>query len=222
MEETPITLVALAVLSQLAPVAAGLLARDRLTTARAWVLAWCTMQAGGDFAAILLDATGHDPNWLSYLITPLQGAVVLWALSLWQSRPLARLTLRLAIPLFVVAEAVLAGGIGIRGAGSLASPLYLVLALGAAIYTLGTRGTREADSRFQADWFWMCTGLVVFLGAGASLSPLHPALAGGAMGGGEVVPLAKPLAHIAAALCLTVGALCPLGEARARALSRAW
>lgn len=207
----------LAALSRLAPVAAGLGARGRLTGARAWVLVWCTIQVAADLVALLLDRDGHSTQWIQYCATPLEGATILWALSLWQRQALARLTLRLAIPLFLVAFGVLVALGDPRGATPLAGPVYTMLALGAALYTLGTRGHDEAESLWQSDWFWMCGGLMLYFGSGATLVPVgavvardHPELV---IRASEV----KSLVDIVAFAALTIGALCPLPQPYARA-----
>ena len=202
----------LAVLSQLVPVAAGLGARGRLTGARAWVLAWCAIQVAADLLALLLGRDGRTAQWIDYSVTPLAGATILWALSLWQRRAVARLTLRLAITLFVIAFGVLVALGDPRGATPLAGPVYVMLALGAALYTLGTRGNGEAESLWQSDWFWMCGGLALFFGSAATLAPVGAVLAPGHPELVNRASTVKSLVEIVAFAALTIGALCPLPQ----------
>jgi hypothetical protein len=209
MGELPLTL-HMAAGSQVLPIAAGLLAPDRLAGARRWILIWCTLQFAFDMLALLLARSNQMNLWIGLFDATLGGVLVLWALSLWQRRPLARLTLQLMIPLYAVATILLALVEGVGGFSTLAHPVYAMLALGAAIWTLATRSHDETKPLLRSDWFWMCIGLALYFGSTSTLSPLSAVLLGTHP---ELVVRAlevKSAVDIVAFTAMTIGVLCPL------------
>src|SRR5688572_30226848 len=71
--------------SQILPVLAAFRYRTRLPPARLWAIAWCAALLAGDATQIWLrGASGNNNQWLQFLGVPIQNAIMLWTLSLWQ------------------------------------------------------------------------------------------------------------------------------------------
>ena len=158
--------------SQAVPLVAGVAAHRRLTSARVWIMFWCAVYLIMNLAGRYLGARGLNNHFLSYVALPVQCLGVMWALSLWQVRPTARLTLRLAVPAFLLAFIALTLLLeDPRNFSTIAEPVYSIVALGAAIATLLTRSPDETGPLLHQDWFWICCGLILHFGALAVLTP---------------------------------------------------
>src|SRR5690348_10482500 len=94
-------------LSEVGPILAGVVRRPRRGDPKAWVMAWCLLLIGANIAGLYMGAHHINTHPLVYGIIPFQGAIILWALSLWQTRQIARLAIRAAIPPFLVAWGLL-------------------------------------------------------------------------------------------------------------------
>src|SRR5688572_8956825 len=92
-----------AALSQTLPLIAGLRFGTRLPAPRVWTLAWCVTLLLSDALQLWLrGSTGNNNLWVRVASTPIQNAVMLWTLSLWQRHGVSRLAFRIAIPIFLV------------------------------------------------------------------------------------------------------------------------
>src|SRR5262245_32455926 len=91
--------------SQYVPLVAAAVRRRDITRPRLFVLLWVGIYVVVNLVGIILAKRHINNHFLPVIVTPLQGIVILWALSLWQTRQVARLTIRLAIPCFLVAWA---------------------------------------------------------------------------------------------------------------------
>src|SRR3712207_454400 len=99
----PVVLYAAAA-SQALPVLAAFKHRSRLPQARLWALAWCAALLLTDVTQIWLrGASGNNNLWIRIVTIPIQNAIMLWTLSLWQRHTVSRLAFRIAIPLFLFA-----------------------------------------------------------------------------------------------------------------------
>lgn len=163
--------------AQLAPLATAFLRRAQMTPARFWVFIWLVLWAVMNMIGYVVANLHYNNHFLSYIFTPLQGVAILWALSLFQEKPVARLTIRIAIPFFVVAWAVALVFIeNPLRFSTVAEPVYSILALGTALYTLVTRSGEATEPVNQQDWFWICGGLALYFAALTVLLPLSAAL----------------------------------------------
>ena len=196
--------------SQYLPLVAAVVGRQRLTRPRVFVLLWVAIYVVMDAIGVLLARQGINNHFVSTVFIPFQGAVILWALSLWQTRQLARLTIRLLIPFFIVAWAAFTLTIeNVRNFSLAAEPVYSMLALGAAIFTLVSRGADATEPLTRQDWFWICGGLAIHFGALAVVLPLAAGLITTNV---EVVVRAytvRAVDNIFAFNCITIGFLCP-------------
>jgi hypothetical protein len=170
---------------------------------------WCGLYVLQNAISVPLALAHHNNHWTSYVFVPLQGAAILWALSLWQTRQMARLTIRAAIPGFLAAWLLLLFVEDIHNFSAIAEPVYSLLSLSAALYTLVVRSADAIDSLLREDWFWICAGLSLHFGALIFLTPLGAALV---RTNPEIIVRAyyvRALLNVLAYVLITYGFLCP-------------
>jgi hypothetical protein len=169
------TIAYLATLMQAVPVLTAVLSRHGFAGPRRWIAAWCLLGLAGDAT---LEMFNHINNlWVIYLVVPLMGAVALYAMAAWQNAELSRIAIWLMIPLSVAAWfLVLLSFEDWTSFSLVVEPMYDILCLGAALFTMGARGLREDTPLVRQDWFWLCGGLAVYYGAAAGSSPLLAAV----------------------------------------------
>ncbi len=171
---------------------------------------WCSLQFLGNLIFAYIAFRHQNNHFISYVGILLMAPAILWALSLWQSRPVARLTIRLTIPAFVVAWTLLTLLVeDITNFSPVAEPIYSMLALGAAVYTLLSRGLTENEPLLRQDWFWVCAGMCLYFVPLIVVEPLsaayvrtNPALV-------MDVYTVRFYINTAAFIAVTIGMLCP-------------
>jgi phospho-N-acetylmuramoyl-pentapeptide-transferase len=145
-----------AVASETLPILAGLAKPARLRGARGFIAAWCAVLLAHNAAAFILGRQQINTHFLTFIATPIEGVLILWGLSLWQVRPMARLTLRIMILPFIVAWGILSLTMeNVRSFSAVAEPVYCLLALGAALYTVVVRGLLILISVAISVLLWM-------------------------------------------------------------------
>jgi hypothetical protein len=163
----------LATFAQAAPPLAALAARRPLDRARAYTLAWCGVLLAVDLVGMALAWNRVNNHWLSYIVTPVSAALVLWTLSHWQTGEVARLTFRIAIVPTVVAWGVLTWLVDDVSTFSLtAVPMVKLECLAAAAFTLVAGSLHERQALLRRDWLWVSAGLALYFAASAALEPL--------------------------------------------------
>lgn len=163
----------LAIVSQAAPAIAALAARRPLDRARAYTLAWCGVLLAVDLVGMALAWNRVNNHWLSYIVTPVSAALVLWTLSHWQTEEVARLTFRIAIVPTVVAWGVLTWLVeDVSTFSRAAAPMVKLVCLAAAAFTLVSGSLHERQALLRRDWFWVSAGMALYFGASAALEPL--------------------------------------------------
>ena len=214
MYRIPLVLYA-ASLSQTIPVVAGLRHRYRLPRARLFTIAWCLALLVGDAVQLWLRGPGKNNLWLDAAIVPVDNAIMLWTLSLWQRHAVPRLAFRIAIPVFLVAVLALVPTIKETAAFDLvAGPFQSLLLLAGALYTLVTNAASDPGRVTRYDWFWVTIGASLYYGLRVALPPFAAILIGTHP---ELVRLAYLLqawADIAVFLLIARGIWCPLPQAR--------
>lgn len=167
----------LAIVSEAAPLAAALVARRPQRGVRAWILAWCAVLLVVDGVTVWLALHGIHNLWLFNFFTPASVAVVLWALSHWQTGDLSRLTMRLAIVPFLLVWTGLTLAVEDTSAFSRAAdPMASIVGLGAAAFTLLARSRSASGALLRHDWFWVSAGIALYFGASSALAPLSALL----------------------------------------------
>jgi hypothetical protein len=172
-------LIHLSVWCEAAPLVAVVVARRPVRGARAWVVGWSVLLLVENLILYQLAARRIHNLWVPYIFTPATTAALLWALSLWQIRDIARLTMRLSIVPFLVTWAVVALAFDSTSSFSRAAqPLAYVVGLFAAAYTLVALSRAVTSDLLRQDWFWVSAGLVLYLGTFSMIGPLSSLLAG--------------------------------------------
>lgn len=201
--------------SQYLPLVAAFVRRKGLTRPRVFVLIWVGLYGLMNILAVYLGTRGVNNHFLTPIFTPFQGVVILWALSLWQTRHVPKLTIRLAIPCFLIAWAAFTVTIeDVRNFSLAAEPVYSMLALGAALYTLVTRGGDATEPLTQQDWFWICAGLALHFGALAVVLPLAAGLVHADPPMVVRAYAVRAIVNVLAFICITIGFLCPTPATR--------
>src|SRR4051812_48719320 len=91
-------------LCSLVPITAALWARRRPSPPHLLILVFCAVYFMTDSVALYFGPVRHLNNhWISYVATPVEAGLVLWALSLMQVRPVARTAIRNSVPVFILA-----------------------------------------------------------------------------------------------------------------------
>ena len=169
----PSLIVHVGVMSVLAPLGTAYLRRRQLTPAQFWVFIWLFLLAIMNIIGYVVGRLHYNNHFLTYVFTPFQDAAILWALSLYQLQPVVRAAIRIAIPVFVVAWALALPLIeNVNNFSLFAEPVYSILALGAAVYTLASRSSEATEPVQQQDWFWICAGLALYFAALTVMLPL--------------------------------------------------
>lgn len=194
---------------QFAPIVTGLAARTGFAGPRRWIVGWMLLGIVFDLLQRVLGRSDLNNLWTTYLAAPLMGAAALSAMATWQRHDLARTAIRIMIPLSLVAWLVLVFAVETSDSFSLVvDPMYALLALGVAVFTMGSRGLREDAPLLRQDWFWFCGGFALYYGAAAASSPFSATLVG------ERVDLVlraltlQAVTNIVAYVLVTIGFLC--------------
>lgn len=192
------------------PIVVGLLRPSWLTGPRLCIVLWSTVSLGSNLVARWFGARGINNHFITYAITPVQGALMLWALSLWQTRPTAKLTIRIMIPAFIIAWAVLTMTVeDLSNFSAVAEPVYCLLAIGVCVYTLIVRSQETAEPLTRQDWFWICSGFAIVLGMTAFLTPLAAALVRDHPETVIRAYIVRGWVQLAGFILVTIGMLCP-------------
>jgi hypothetical protein len=210
----PTVLMHASVVSELLPVAGALLARDRLTPARRWVIAWCLLLVVEDGVNFVMASKGINNLWVGHIAAPLTGAVALWMLSLWQETRTSRLALRIAIPIFVAVSAALSLTVDDPTTFSMvAAPFHYLVLLFAALWTFVRRSLNQREKLATSGWFWILAGFMVYNGSSIAIQAVVWYLydAGQAHLLQHVFDV-RSLVQIAAFIVMAGGMLCPVPQ----------
>lgn len=207
----PALIVHLSTVAEGLPVVALAAARRPLRGPRVWVVAWSLLLLGVDLLALWL-AEHRDRNlWLVYVVTPASGVLALWALSCWQTRELARLTLRFAIVPFLLVWAVLFLTLESPAHFSrLAQPMANFVCLCAAAFTLLVRSHAASRSLVRQDWFWVSAGMALYFGITVTIAPLSALLIGEDVRHLVLAFQTRAVLEIVAFVLIAVGMACPI------------
>jgi hypothetical protein len=215
IRRTPLILHA-AALSQALPVIAALRHGRRLPAERLWTVAWCVaLMVGDGFQLWLRGSNGTNNLWLRAAGAPIQNAIMLWTLSLWQRHAVSRLAFRIAIPLFLVTLVALIPTVGeTRTFDTVTGPFQALMLLASALYTLVRNAASDPEGVTRHDWFWVTLGVSLYFGLRVALPPFAAMLMSSHL---ELVRLAyfvQASADIATFLLIARGIWCPLPQAR--------
>lgn len=202
---------AAATLAQLLPPLAVVPRWRTATAARRWIVVWCVVFFLADLLQIALAAALGNNLWLFTILQPVEDAILLWALSHWQVRPVMRITLRVAIPL-VIATYV---GIAIA-AGELATfktfsgPFRALLIMSFAAYTLIANVAETPERVSNRDWLWTTLGVLLYFGLLVATDPIVSAMGPDQLAAMRRVYLVRASGDVLAFILIWRGMRCPL------------
>lgn len=190
---------------------AGCAVPRRLDPAKIWIMFWAITYFIGNLCARYLAVHHLYNSVMSYMMLPIHAVQILLAFSYWQRSPVARRTVRLSIPVLVIAIIALTFTVEEINLPSVyAEPLYSLVMLGVATFTLVTLSAQEEDSVLARPWFWICVGLILHFGALAVLTPIMKVTAQHDLPLYIRVVLLRAWINVGAELLITFGMLCPL------------
>ena len=166
-------------LAQGAPLVAAAVAHRPVRGARAWILIWCAFLLVESGIQYWFAAHSIRNLWLYYWLAPIDGTILLWALSGWQRSDLARLTMRIAILPFVGTLVLLSILVEDTSFFSrVAEPLAGLVGLFAATFTLVACARRASGDLLRQDWFWVCAGVALYQATLSMIGPFSALLVG--------------------------------------------
>jgi hypothetical protein len=202
-------------LAQVLPLLASARYGRRLPPARRWVAVWCVALLAADAAQLWFRAGGVNNLWVIYFVVPLQNAIMLWALSLWQDDPVSRLAFRVAIPLDLLALAALIPAAQSASVfNQFTWPFQALVLLAGSLYTLVRRSSREPERVTSRDWFWVTLGTSLFFAFRMALPPFVQLTLSGNIELTKLAYVVSAWADIVAYILIVRGMVCPLPQAR--------
>ena len=203
------TLMYTASVLQLAPIIAALAARTGFAGPRRWITGWFLLAIGFDVLQRVLGQSALNNLWTAYLGSTLLGTAALCAMGGWQSNDVARTAVRLMVPLSLVAAGLLFFVVENSARFSLVvNPMYGLLVLSVAVFTMGSRGLHEDEPLLRQEWFWISGGLALYYGATAAVSPLGAILVPEHPGTYVKALTLQAATNIVAYVFVTIGFLC--------------
>lgn len=166
-----------ATLAQLLPLSAVLRTWGAASLARRWIAIWFLIFFISDLCQIALLLTRGPNLWFFSYIEPVEDAVLLWALSYWQPRPVMRLAVRVSIPLFIgtiVGITILAGET--TTFGTFSGPFRSVILMACTAYTLIANLNDTPERVWEKDWLWTTLGILLYFGLLAATDPILAAM----------------------------------------------
>lgn len=117
----------------------------------------------GDLAGRIMAIVLGNNQLMSYLSSPITAGCFLFALAEWQVSPRGRSVLRWSVLVFVALWIGFTLSIeDLRGLGRVTTPMYSLVLIVAALWTLLQRSQVVLESPLiRSDWFWCATGLAV-------------------------------------------------------------
>lgn len=201
----------IAVLAQLMPPIAVVPAWRRTSPARKWITIWCLVFFLSDLVQLGLAVTRGNNLWIFTYLQPIEDTLLLWALSHWQTRPVTRIALRIAIPLVVatyVAIAIVAGELDTFRTFS--GPFRALLMMLCTAYTLISNVAASPERAWNHDWLWTTIGVLLYFGLLVIIDPIAAA-----MGPDQLVAMrrlynARSFGDVLAFVLIWRGMRCPL------------
>jgi hypothetical protein len=158
------------------PALAAVICRVRSPSQRI-VAAYCIIGLIQSIYLTVLATAGTHNLWLIHVFVPVQGTMFLWTLALWQTRERARITILMAIPIFLAAWLGLTLTVeSLEGLPRYVKIIEGLLVIAVAAYTLVTRSLHITGPVTSHSWFWISAAMVMYLSFGAILSPVSSLL----------------------------------------------
>lgn len=200
-----------AALAQLLPPLALRRTWGRTTGARRWIAYWCVAFFLSDSLQLGLSLTQGANLWIFIYIEPLEDALLLWGLSCWQTRPVTRIALRLAIPLVIATYVAIAFAAGEQNTYKIFSGPFraLVIMLWTA-FTLVSNVARTPEGVWNYDWLWTTLGVLLYFGLLVSTEPVIAAMGIDQIESQRRVYDVRAIGDVIAFMLIWRGMRCPL------------
>ncbi len=210
-----------AIFAQLLPVLPVAPAWNRVPVVRRWVALWSVAYFLSDIAQYVAVRLQGNNLWLLTYVNPIEDAVVLWALSYWQVKPVSRITFRVGIPIFVLAYLGLVIAVGeLTTFQTIAGTFRSAVLLVAALFTFLSNLAKDTEGAFNQDWSWASLGLAMYFGVLVSTSPVASLVGADNIAVLRAVFTVKAMLDIVAFALIWQGMRCPLPNSFSGSTSR--
>lgn len=200
-----------ATLAQLLPSIAVFLAWSRTTDARKAIAMWCLAFFVSDLVQLQVTLMYGENWWIFIYIEPFEDALLLWALSYWQTRPLTRITLRIATPLFIASYVTLAIAAGEQDTfKTFSGPFRALIIMGWTAFTLITNLARSPERPWSRDWLWTTLGILLYFGLLVATDPIVAAMPRDQIENMKRVYDVRAIGDVFAFILMWRGMRCPL------------
>jgi len=138
---------------------------NRATLPRQLIVVWSLVFFVSDLLQIAVSRFQYNNHWVFVLVDPIEDAVILWTLSLWQTRAVARIALRVAIPLTVIIYlAIVVASNEVNTFKTFGTAFRSLVVFGIALFTLISRSAAEPEGVWDNDWLWVTLGVALYYG----------------------------------------------------------
>ncbi|MBV6522129.1 MAG: hypothetical protein MNPFHGCM_02275 [Gemmatimonadaceae bacterium] len=190
------------------------LAKTEISRPRRLVMAWLLVQFTSDLFQLYTMSRGISNLWARYLISPTSDVLMLYALSMWQTHPLRRIGIRVAMLVLVPVWFGYAIAEGVGAFGRYSDPLRSIVILVATLVTLVGNGLTTTTRISRHDWFWVAAGVALYFALEAALGPFLEFIFADSRDIALRAFLFKARFDILAYLLIAAGLLCPQETAR--------
>lgn len=227
MNQLPWELYAATILEGLIPLFIWLRARRKgteISISRRLVMGWLLVFFLSDVVQLTLlwfwramgltQSQGINSLWLRYIVSPTSDVLMLSALSLWQSHPLRRIGIRVAMVVLIPVWIGYAISEGVGAFGRYSDPLRSIVILVAALVTLVGNAVSTTARISGQDWFWIASGVALYFALEAALGPFFEVIFPNSREIAQNGLLFKARFDILAFVLIAIGLLCPQEAAR--------
>lgn len=202
---------AAATVAQLLPPIAVVPRWRTTSTVRRWVAVWCLVFFFADLLQIAFAARLGDNRWLISLLQPVEDAILLWAFSHWQVRPVMRIALRVAIPLVIATYVGIGIALGEEATfQNFSGPFRALLLMSFAAYTLVANIAKAPEQVAGKDWLWTTLGVLLYFGLLVATDPIVSAMGPGQLDAMIRVYSVRAVGDVLAFILIWRGMRCPL------------
>lgn len=172
-----LALPAAATLAQLLPFVVVLLHWKGASEARRWIALWCLTFFVSDVIQGALALSQGVNLWIFIYIEPVEDALLLWALSHWQTRPVTRIALRIAIPLVIASYVTIALVAGeLESYKTFSGPFRALIIMLWTAFTLVSNISQSPERVWSRDWLWTTLGVLLYFGLLVVTEPIIAAM----------------------------------------------
>lgn len=181
------------------------------TDARRWIALWCLVFFLSDGLQALLALAYGTNLWVFIYVEPVEDALLLWALSYWQTRPVTRMALRIAIPLVIASYVLIAIVAGeLESYKTFSGPFRSLMIMIWTAFTLITNIARAPERVWTRDWLWTCLGVLLYFGMFVVTEPVIAAMPRDQVESMFRVYNVRAMGDIVAFILIWRGMRCPL------------